>query len=58
MEHPMSFFEGRLRFVLEENGFANDCINAALAVGFDDPVETWQRVQSLQQMRTEAEFWG
>ncbi len=56
MEQLMSFFEGRLRFFLDESGFANDCINAALAVGFDDPVETWQRVRSLQQMRTESEF--
>jgi glycyl-tRNA synthetase beta chain len=50
------FFEGRLRFLFEEMGHPYDCINAALAVGFDNPVDTADRVRALQAMREEADF--
>jgi glycyl-tRNA synthetase beta chain len=50
------FFEGRLRFVFEEMGSSYDCINAALAVGFDDPVDAAARVGALQEMRQEPDF--
>jgi glycyl-tRNA synthetase beta chain len=50
------FFEGRLRFLFEEMGFAYDCINAALAVGFDDPLDTLERLQALQSLRGESDF--
>jgi glycyl-tRNA synthetase beta chain len=50
------FFEGRLRFLFEEMGYSYDCINAALAVGFDNPADAAERVQALQQMRLEPDF--
>jgi glycyl-tRNA synthetase beta chain len=50
------FFEGRLRFLFEEMGFAYDCINAALAVGFDDPLDTLERLQAVQSLRGESDF--
>src|SRR5688572_633693 len=40
------FFKERLKFFLEEKQFSFDCINAAIAVGFDDPVDTLDRVQA------------
>jgi glycyl-tRNA synthetase beta chain len=50
------FFEGRLRFLFEEMGYAYDCINAALAVGFDDPNDALERLQALQLLRGEPDF--
>jgi len=50
------FFEGRLRFLFEEMGHPYDCINAALAVGFDNPVDAADRVRALQAMREESDF--
>jgi len=50
------FFEGRLRFLLEEMGYSYDCINAALAVGFDDPHDTLERLRALQAIREEVDF--
>jgi glycyl-tRNA synthetase beta chain len=52
----LRFFEGRLRFLFEETGLAYDCVNAALAVGFDDPVDALERVRALQEMRQEPDF--
>jgi glycyl-tRNA synthetase beta chain len=50
------FFEGRLRFLFEEMGFAYDCINAVLAAGFDDPLDTLERLRALQELRQEPDF--
>lgn len=50
------FFEARLRFILEEAGYSYDCINAALAAGSDDPLDTMERVRALQEMHQEADF--
>jgi glycyl-tRNA synthetase beta chain len=50
------FFEGRLRFLFEEMGYTYDCINAALAVGSDNPVDAAERVRALQEMRQEPDF--
>ena len=50
------FFEGRLRFLFEEEGYSYDCINAALAVGFDDPLDARERVKALQEMREHPDF--
>ncbi|MGA2260401.1 MAG: glycine--tRNA ligase subunit beta [Acidobacteriota bacterium] len=50
------FFEARLRFLFEEMGFSHDCINAAIAVGFDDPSDAAERVRALQEMRQEPDF--
>jgi glycyl-tRNA synthetase beta chain len=50
------FFEGRLRFLFEEMGFAYDCINATLAAGFDDPLDALERLRALQELRQEPDF--
>lgn len=50
------FFEGRLRFLFEEMGFAYDCVNAVLAAGFDDPLDALERLRSLQELRQESDF--
>jgi glycyl-tRNA synthetase beta chain len=50
------FFEGRLRFLFEEMGFAYDCINATLAAGFDDPLDAMERLRALQELRQEPDF--
>ncbi len=50
------FFEGRLRFLFEEMGYAYDCVNAVLAVGFDDPLNALERLGALQGLRQESEF--
>lgn len=52
----MDFFQGRLRFVFEEMGFAYDFINAALAAGHDDPLDVLERLRALQTMREEIDF--
>jgi glycyl-tRNA synthetase beta chain len=50
------FFEGRLRFLFEEMGFAGDCVNAAIAAGFDNPLELLERLRAIQAIRQEADF--
>lgn len=50
------FFEGRLRFLFEEMGFAYDCVNAVLAAGFDDPLDAMERLRALQTMRDAPDF--
>jgi glycyl-tRNA synthetase beta chain len=50
------FFEGRLRFLFEEMGFSYDCVNAALAAGFDNPVDLLERLRAIQAIRQEPDF--
>lgn len=50
------FFKGRLRFLFEEAGHTYDCINAALAVGFDTPSDALARVRALQTLHHEPDF--
>jgi glycyl-tRNA synthetase beta chain len=50
------FFEGRLRFLFEEMGFAYDCVNAVLAAGFDNPLDALERLRALQEMREAPDF--
>lgn len=50
------FFEGRLRFLFEEMGYAYDCVNAALAAGCDDPLDALERLRALQDLRQEPDF--
>jgi glycyl-tRNA synthetase beta chain len=56
VEELKKFFEGRIRFLLEEMGFSYDCVNAVLASGFDDPVGALERVRALEAMRDETDF--
>ncbi len=50
------FLEARLRFLLGEQGYAADCINAAFAAGCDDAVDALERVRALQGIRAQADF--
>jgi glycyl-tRNA synthetase beta chain len=50
------FFEGRMRFLFEEMGYAYDCVNAVLAAGFDNPLDTLERLRALQELRNEPDF--
>lgn len=50
------FLQGRLRFLFEEMGFSHDCIDAAVAVGFDDPLDAMERLRSLEEIRKEPDF--
>jgi glycyl-tRNA synthetase beta chain len=50
------FFEGRLKFLFEEMGYAYDCIHATLAAGFDDPLDALERLRALQELRQEPDF--
>ncbi len=50
------FFEGRMRFLFEEMGFAYDCVHAVLAAGCDDPLDALERLRALQAMRDAPDF--
>ncbi len=50
------FFDGRLRFLFEEMGYSYDCINAILAAGSDNPLDAFERVRALQELRQEPDF--
>jgi glycyl-tRNA synthetase beta chain len=50
------FFEGRLKFLFEDMGYGYDCIQAALAAGFDDPLDALERLRALHEMREEPDF--
>lgn len=50
------FFQGRVRYVLEQRGLAYDEINAALAVGWLSPYEALCRAEALRAMRGEDDF--
>ena len=52
----LQFFEGRLRFLFDEMGFAYDCVHAALAAGFDNPLDALNRLRAIQELRQESDF--
>lgn len=50
------FFEDRLRFILEQRGFAYDEVNAAMAPGADDPSDVLARLEAIRAIRSSADF--
>jgi glycyl-tRNA synthetase beta chain len=52
----LEFFRGRMQNLLVARGISPDVIEAASAVGFDDPVDLEHRVQALQDMKKEPDF--
>lgn len=50
------FFEGRLRFLFEEMGYGYDSVNAVLAAGFDNPLDAFERLRALEDLRQESDF--
>lgn len=55
-EQVLEFFRTRLRGQLAESGNAVDCVEAALAAGFEDAVDAAARAQALTQLRSRADF--
>ena len=54
----MQFFEGRLRHLCDEMGFSYDSVNAALAAGYDDPLDALERIRALEEIRKEEDLNG
>jgi glycyl-tRNA synthetase beta chain len=52
----VDFLAGRVRFILQERGFAYDVINAVLAVGVDTVYQTYLRAEALSGIRSEPDF--
>jgi glycyl-tRNA synthetase beta chain len=50
------FFNGRVRFLFDEMGYAYDCINATLAAGCDNPLDALERLRALQGLRQEPDY--
>ena len=50
------FFTRRIEGILAEEGFAKDSIAAVTAVSVDLIPDTWQRVQALDRIRSDADF--
>lgn len=52
----LEFFEGRVRYVFEKQGYRYDLINAALAPGFDFLVQTEARLKALNELKQSRNF--
>lgn len=52
----LDFFAQRMRYILTEKGLELDEVEAVLAVGFDNLVETEERAKALNEVRVEADF--
>jgi glycyl-tRNA synthetase beta chain len=50
------FFEGRLKFMFEGMGYAYDFVHAVLAAGLDDPMDAFERLRALHELRNEDDF--
>ncbi|MDI6845827.1 MAG: glycine--tRNA ligase subunit beta [Candidatus Saccharicenans sp.] len=52
----MEFFEGRLRFMFEKQGYRYDLINAALASGIEYLTRTEARLKALNELKESPDF--
>lgn len=52
----LEFFEGRLRFIFEKQGYRYDLINAALGAGIEYPVRTEARLKALNELKGSPNF--
>jgi glycyl-tRNA synthetase beta chain len=52
----VDFFRQRLAGILSAEGFRSDVVDAALSVGFDDPVLAREKVKALDGLRTTADY--
>ncbi len=52
----LEFFEGRLRFIFEKQGFRYDLVNAALGPGLDQILDVYLRVQALDSLKSSPLF--
>jgi glycyl-tRNA synthetase beta chain len=54
--YALEFFEGRLRFILEKQGFRYDLVSAALGPGIDEVEDVLLRVQALDSLKASPQF--
>jgi glycyl-tRNA synthetase beta chain len=52
----LGFFEGRVRYIFEKQGYRYDLINAALAPGFEFLVQTEARLKALNELKQSKNF--
>ena len=52
----LEFFKGRMQNLLVARGISSDVVEAASAVGFDDPVDLGRRAQALQDLKKDPDF--
>lgn len=52
----LEFFEGRLRFIFEKQGYRYDLVNAALGPGIEYPVRTEARLKALNELKGSPNF--
>jgi glycyl-tRNA synthetase beta chain len=52
----LEFFEGRLRYIFEKQGFRYDLVEAALGPGIDRIAHAFRRVKALDGLRSSPDF--
>lgn len=52
----LEFFEGRLRFIFEKQGYRYDLVNAALGPGIEFPVRAEARLKALNELKESPNF--
>jgi glycyl-tRNA synthetase beta chain len=52
----LDFFRQRLAGILSSEGFRSDVVDAALSVGFDDPLIAREKVRALDGLRTSEDY--
>jgi len=52
----LDFFSGRLRFILEKQGFRYDLVGAALGPGIDQVYDVLSRVEALDALKSSPQF--
>ncbi|HYA48058.1 MAG TPA: glycine--tRNA ligase subunit beta, partial [Burkholderiales bacterium] len=52
----LDFFTGRLRFILERQGFRYDLVSAALGPGVEEVLDVLLRVQALDSLKASPQF--
>ena len=52
----LEFFQGRLRYILERQGFRYDLVSAALGPGIEQIYDVLLRVQALDSLKASAQF--
>ena len=52
----LEFFRGRMQNLLVARGISSDVVEAASAVGFDDPVDLERRARALQDLKKDPDF--
>ncbi len=56
-QNILDFFEGRLHhFLVSQEGFSPDVVDASLAIGFDDLVDAVKRTRALADFKTRPDF--